>query len=136
MRMNSYSRYPSVAAPVRFSAASFCIFWSCFLQRFFETKHERGNGPVLRVSPRYILAPFRRSRRGKVKARDPIQRWGYSFQVCCQLLLYLKNAGVATPGLNLCFTDQTFVSFAPHLFKTPSVLLAQHKTRGFSCRKT
>ena len=81
-----------------------------------RTTHESGAYPALRVSPRYVLAPFRRSRRGKVKARDPIQRWDHSFQVVCsQLLLYLKNAGVATPGLNLSFTDQTFVSFAPHL---------------------
>ena len=93
----------------------FAFFFIFFFERFFETKHERGNGSVLRVSPRYILAPFRRSRRGKVKARDPIQRWDHSFQVCSQLLLYLKNAGVATPGLNLCFTDHTFVSFVPHL---------------------
>ena len=116
MRINSYSRYPSVAVRVRFSAVSFLHFFRfVFLQRFFETKYERGNGLVLRVSPRYILAPFRRSRRGKVKARDPIQRWDHSFQVCSQLLLYLKNAGVAPPGSNLCFIYQTFGSFAPHL---------------------
>ena len=91
------------------------VFAFFCLQRFFETKQGRGAGPVLRVLARYTLAPFRRSRRGKVKARDPIQRLDHSFQVCSQLLLYLKNAGVATPGFNLCFTDQTFISFAPHL---------------------
>ena len=110
MRMNSYIRYPSVAVhPIAYVRPVFAFFFFVFFfQRFLETKHERGNGPVLRVSPRYILAPFWRSRRGKVKARDPIQRWDHSFQVCCRLLLYLNNAGVATPGLNLGFTDQTF----------------------------
>ncbi len=70
---------------------------------------------VYRLVTFLLLLAFRRSRRGKVKARDPIQRWDHSFQVCCQLLLYLKNAGVAPPGSNLNFTDQTVVSFAPHL---------------------
>ena len=119
MRMNSYSRYPSALCSRTMMVSVwpvFAFFSFFFFERFFETKHERGHGLVLRVSPRYILAPFRRSRRGKVKARDPIQRWDHSFQVCSQLLLYLENAGVAPPASNLCFTDQTFVSFAPHLF--------------------
>ncbi len=85
------------------------FFFRFFFAAIFETKQGRGAGPVLLVLARYTPAPFRRSRRGKVKARDPIQRWDHSFQVCCRLLLYLNNAGVATPGLNLGFTDQTFV---------------------------
>ncbi len=117
--MNAYEFIQSVPLCSRtspFQCGQFLHFFRfVFLQRFFETKHERGHGLVLRVSPRYILAPFRRSRRGKVKARDPIQRWGHSFQVCCQLLLYLKNAGVAPPGSNPCVTDRTFVPLAPHL---------------------
>ena len=117
--MNPYEFIQSVplcSRTVMVSCGQYLHFFRFFFSSdFFETKHERGNGSVLRVSPRYILAPFRRSRRGKVKARDPIQRWDHSFQVCCQLLLYLKNAGVAPPGSNHCVTDQTFVSFAPHL---------------------
>ena len=36
MRINSYSRYPSVAVRVRFSAASFRFFSFFFLQRFLK----------------------------------------------------------------------------------------------------
>ncbi len=118
MRMNSYIRLYSVLL-----CSELCVMCSriCIsLKKKTKKKRkndERGAYPVLLAWPRCILAPFRRSRRGKVKvkAHDPIQRWDNSFQVCSQLLLYLKNAGVATPGSNLRFTDQTFVSFAPHL---------------------
>ncbi len=116
MRMNSYTRLYSVLLCSELCAAVFVKNrWKKKNEKKKRTKHESGAYPALRVSSRYVLAPFRRSRRGKVKARDPIQRRDHSFQVCSQLLLYLKNAGVATPGSNLCFTDQTFVSFALHL---------------------
>ena len=36
MRMNSYSRYPSVAVPFRFSAVSICIFFVFFFKRFLK----------------------------------------------------------------------------------------------------
>ena len=118
--MNAYEFIQSVPLCSRTSAFQ-CgqflrFFFVFFVAAIFETKQGRGAGPVLLVLARYTLAPFRRSRRGKVKARDPIQRWDHSFQVCSQLVLYLRNAGVAPPASNLCFTDQTFVSFAPHLF--------------------
>ena len=114
MRMNSYIRYPSVAVP-------YFVLFGYMPLRFVKsllgkktkkrTKHERGAHLVLYALPRSILAPSRRSRRSKVKAHDPVQRWDHSFQVCCRLLLYPKNTGEETTVLGpTCMRVHVFLS--------------------------
>ena len=147
MRMNSYIRHPSVAAPFIYVTPYFVN--RCKKRR---TKHEDGGHPVLHASLRYILAPTRRSRRSKVKAHDPIQRWDHSFHsfryvTNCYFALKMP---VLRPGVkplfhgsNLCFfraascfTDQTCVSCSLIMYRAWANVLPPPKPalKPLKCR--